>query len=78
MTFISYIPQIVHDVVVTMLTPHTFFVRAPFADYYIVKKSPHKFDIEDAYTEHFIDEAQTFEDACKTILKIDTDLHEPW
>ena len=54
-----------------------YFIRAPFADYYVTKKSERRYDIEGAWDERFIDEATTFEEVLQIINELQEGLM-PW
>lgn len=53
-----------------------YFVRACFADYYVVQKGIHYFEIED-YNEHFIGAATNFKEALHVIHEED-EANVPW
>lgn len=53
-----------------------YFARGPLHDYYIIRSSARRFDVE-TYDDRWIDEASTLEDACKIIMEFDEGL-VPW
>lgn len=53
-----------------------YFARGPLHDYYIVRRSERRFDVE-TYDEHWIDEASTLDDACQIIMETEEG-RVPW
>lgn len=53
-----------------------YHARGPFKDYWIVRSSARRFDVE-SYNEHWIDEASTLEDACQIVIECEEG-NVPW
>lgn len=72
----TYQTNTINNVNVTLLAVNVvartavYFARGPLHDYYILRRSERRFDIE-TYDERWIDEASTFEDACQIIMEVE-------
>jgi len=78
----SYETKTINGINVTLLGTNVvkrtsiYYARGPLHDYYIVKRSERRFDIE-SYDNDFIDEASTMEEACAVIVECEEGV-VPW
>jgi len=78
----TYDPREINGIIVMLLAVNvvagrtTYMARGPLHDYFVIKRSTRRFDVE-SYNDDFIDEASTLEEACQIIMECEEG-RVPW